>query len=61
MLLRRDVYWESGGFSAVRAETLEDVALGHHLRRQGYRVPILHGYDAARVRMYGNTTRCGTA
>jgi len=55
VLLQRDVYWESGGFAAVRAEALEDVALGDRLRRQGYRVPILVGEDAASVRMYANT------
>ncbi len=55
VLLQRDVYWESGGFAAVRAEALEDVALGSHLRRLGYRVPILLGEDAATVRMYDST------
>jgi len=55
VLLQRDVYRESGGFEAVRAEALEDVALGNHLRRLGYRVPILLGEDAAAVRMYDNT------
>ena len=57
VLLRRDVYEMSGGFSAVRGEMLEDVALGHRLRSQGYRVPLMHGYDAARVRMYRSTTQ----
>jgi len=57
VLLRRDVYDMSGGFSAVRGEMLEDVALGHHLRRQGYRVPLMHGYDAAQVRMYRSTSQ----
>jgi chlorobactene glucosyltransferase len=52
VLLRRDVYEKSGGFSAVRTEMLEDVALGRHLRRLGYRVSMMHGYDVARVRMY---------
>jgi chlorobactene glucosyltransferase len=55
VLLRRDVYRESGGFSAVRGEMLEDVALGHYLRSRGYRVPIMHGDDVARVRMYRST------
>jgi chlorobactene glucosyltransferase len=55
VLLRRDVYERSGGFSAVRGEMLEDVALGRHLRTHGFRVPIMHGYDVARVRMYRST------
>jgi chlorobactene glucosyltransferase len=57
VLLRRDVYERSGGFSAVRGEMLEDVALGRHLRSHGYRVPVMHGYGAARVRMYRSTTQ----
>jgi hypothetical protein len=36
---------------------LEDVALGRHLHRMGYRVALLHGYSAGRVRMYGSTTQ----
>jgi chlorobactene glucosyltransferase len=55
VLLQRDVYGESGGFAAVRAEALEDVALGNRLRRLGYRVPVLLGEDAATVHMYDNT------
>jgi chlorobactene glucosyltransferase len=57
ILLRRDVYERSGGFSAVRGEMLEDVALGRHLRSKGCRVPVMHGYDAARVRMYRSTAQ----
>jgi chlorobactene glucosyltransferase len=57
ILLRRQVYLESGGFSAVRGEALEDVALGSWLHQQGYRVPILRGEDAAAVRMYGSHTQ----
>lgn len=55
VLLQREVYWESGGFAAVQAEALEDVAFGRRLRRQGFRVPVLVGEDAAAVRMYDNT------
>jgi chlorobactene glucosyltransferase len=57
ILLRREVYEMTGGFSAVRGEMLEDMALGHHLHRLGYRVPVMHGYDVARVRMYRNATQ----
>lgn len=52
ILLRRDVYLASDGFAAVRQEALEDVALGHHLHKAGYEVPILHGENIAAVRMY---------
>lgn len=54
ILLRRDVYVTSNGFAAVRQEALEDVALGHHLKKGGYQVPILHGSRIAAVSMYAN-------
>ncbi len=54
ILLRRDVYEHSGGFSAVRQEALEDVALGYHLRQLGYSIAVLLGEDMASVRMYGS-------
>ena len=52
MLIRRDVYEESGGITAVRHESLEDVALGHHLQQSGYNVQMMRGEQAAKVRMY---------
>ncbi len=54
ILLRRDVYEASCGFAAVQQEALEDVALGHHLQKSGYKVPILQGGNIAAVRMYAN-------
>ena len=55
ILLRRDVYEQSGGFTAVRDEALEDLALAHHLYANGYQVPIMRGDDAAEVAMYAST------
>jgi hypothetical protein len=55
VLLRRDVYDATGGFASVRSEALEDLALGAHLRRQGYQVPVMLGEEAASVRMYETT------
>lgn len=55
ILLRRDVYDAAGGFASVRGEALEDLALGARLRRQGFRVPVMLGEEAASVRMYENT------
>ncbi len=52
ILLRRAVYEDSGGFAAVASEYLEDLALGRHLRKSGYRVPILQSEHVARVQMY---------
>jgi glycosyltransferase involved in cell wall biosynthesis len=54
ILLRRSVYLESGGFEAVSAEPLEDVALGNRLYSLGYQVPVLNGENVALVRMYQN-------
>lgn len=54
ILLRRDVYEESGGVTAVRNQSLEDVALGHHLQQSGYNVQMMRGEQAATVRMYRN-------
>jgi chlorobactene glucosyltransferase len=52
ILLRRQVYQASGGFSMVRDAVLEDLAMGRHLRQRHYRVPMMRGETAARVRMY---------
>jgi chlorobactene glucosyltransferase len=52
VLIRRDVYEESGGVTAVRNQSLEDVALGHHLQQSGYKVQMMRGEKAAKVRMY---------
>jgi len=52
ILLKRDVYMASGGFATVRHESLEDLALGKHLRKQGYRVLMLRAEAVAHVQMY---------
>lgn len=52
ILIRREVYFESGGFAAVRGEALEDVALGNLLARCGYRLEMMRGDDIALVHMY---------
>lgn len=52
VLLRRDVYEQSGGFVAVRNEPMEDLAMGFHLYDLGYEVPVLRGDDIAEVAMY---------
>lgn len=52
ILIRRRVYFESGGFASVRNEALEDVALGNLLAQRGYHVPIMKGGDIAGVQMY---------
>lgn len=52
VLLRRDVYEQSGGMTAVRQEMLEDLALGVHLHALGYQVPMMRGEEIAEVFMY---------
>lgn len=54
ILLRRQVYIDSGGFEAVSGEPLEDVALGNRLFQLGYKVPVLNGADIAQVKMYSS-------
>lgn len=52
ILLRREVYWASGGHAAVAGEAMEDLALGRRLQALGYAVPLLRGEGAGSVRMY---------
>lgn len=52
VLIHRRAYEQSGGFAAVRGEALEDLALGRHLQRRGYRIVLLRGEHAAQVTMY---------
>lgn len=54
VLVRREAYEASGGFAAVRAEMMEDLAFGRLLAEQGYQVPIMRGESLASVRMYSN-------
>lgn len=52
ILLRSDVYWKSGGHTAVSLEAMEDLALGRRLREQGYVTPLIRGEGLLSVRMY---------
>lgn len=54
ILLRRDVYEQSGGLTAVCSEMLEDLALGCRLHACGYHVPMLRGEQIASVYMYNS-------
>lgn len=55
ILLRRDVYMQSGGFAAVCNQPMEDLALGDRLNQLGYNVPMMVGEQCASVRMYRDT------
>ncbi len=52
ILLTRLAYFTTGGFGSVAGQPLEDLALGHLLARNGYRVPVLLGGGGAAVCMY---------
>ena len=54
LLMRRDVYYEIGGHQSVCDQFLEDVALGHLIRAQGYRVEVVLGTNVSKARMYTN-------
>ncbi len=54
LLVRRDVYEESGGFASVKTEMMEDLAYGRALFEQGFRVPMMRGETLAQVFMYTN-------
>jgi chlorobactene glucosyltransferase len=55
ILVRRDVYERSGGFAAVRAEMLDDLAYGELLAKEGYRAPMMRGDGLVGVHMYEDT------
>lgn len=50
----RDAYLAVGGFGAVRAEVVEDVALARIARARGLRLGLALGGSTVRVRMYRN-------
>jgi glycosyltransferase involved in cell wall biosynthesis len=54
ILVRRSVYQQIGGHSAVRTEVLEDVRLAQTARAAGFRVGAAMGAQDLRVRMYTN-------
>ncbi len=52
LAFRRSAYDAIGGFSGVRGELVEDVALARRIRRSGLRLGLCLGGDIARIRMY---------
>lgn len=54
LLIRRNVYDQIGGHTAVRGEVLEDVALARLAKSSGYRLHFGRGDDICRVRMYAS-------
>jgi len=52
ILIRREAYERAGGFEAVRAEILDDVALARKVKAGGGRILFLPGAEWAETRMY---------
>ncbi len=52
ILIKREVYLQSGGFGAVRGRIMEDVALAELLTGQGRSIALVNGHCVASVRMY---------
>lgn len=55
ILLRREALERAGGFPAVRAAPLDDVAMARRLRETGGRTAFFRAPDLLRVRMYRGT------
>ncbi len=51
-LVTRDLYRRAGGHAAVRAQLMEDLALGLRCKRAGARILLLDGGDWLSCRMY---------
>ena len=49
-MIRREVYSQIGGFEALRMEVLEDIFLGHRVKRAGFAQRIILGPDLVRIR-----------
>ena len=52
ILLRQEAWERAGGFPAVRAAPLDDVAIARRLRETGSRTAFFRAPDLLRVRMY---------
>jgi hypothetical protein len=52
ILLRREAWESCGGFAAIRAVPMDDVAVAERLRAHGHRTGFLRAPDLLRVRMY---------
>ncbi len=53
MLFRRPAFEAVGGYASVRAQVVDDVALGRRIIAQGYRWFLLDGTERIVCRMYG--------
>ena len=54
LLVRREIYEQSGGHAAVKSEILEDVELARRIKAHGGKLIFLPGAEWVRTRMYGS-------
>ncbi|WP_420596237.1 glycosyltransferase [Deinococcus sp.] len=54
MAFRRAAFEQAGGYSAVRAQILEDTQFARRLKKQGGRLTLALGAEAVAVTMYGS-------
>lgn len=54
LAVRREVYQRAGGWAAVRAEVVDDMAFCRQVKRAGGRVMFADGFRIASCRMYRN-------
>lgn len=54
ILIRRSVYEETGGHSAIKDRIVEDFALAQLVKGSGHRLCVLRGVRLIRTRMYTN-------
>ncbi len=52
--VRAEAYARTGGFEAVRAEVVDDMAFCRRAKRAGLRVAFVDGFAVATCRMYGS-------
>lgn len=54
ILIRRDVYEDTGGHEAIKQRMMDDFSLAELVKGAGYRIHVVDGSDVMRVRLYHN-------
>lgn len=52
MMFKREVYERLGGHERVRREIIEDVALAHYVKKEGFKLLVADGKEIYSIRMY---------
>ncbi|MEL7371922.1 MAG: glycosyltransferase, partial [Myxococcota bacterium] len=53
--VKKEVYWSTGGFEAVKDNVVEDMAFCRWIKASGFRVAFCDGFHIASCRMYRNS------